>query len=277
LIDDLAAVVHLGQVCDRLGLDTISCANTIGLAIHLFEQGVIGARDTGGLALRWNDPAGVEQLVTLTAHAEGFGALLAQGARALGAHFGAEEQAVQVNGLEAAFHDPRALSGMALVYATSPRGACHNQGDYYVVEIGGAHATLGLEFLDRFQTEGKAANVARHQDWTSVRNNAIVCLFANVPPEQVLELLVQATGAAYDLESLLRTGERAWTLKRLINHNLGLTRDGGTEGHVPDLARLLDEYYAVRGWEAESGRPAPATLARLGLDSLPAAARAGAA
>jgi aldehyde:ferredoxin oxidoreductase len=279
MIDDLPAIVHLGQLCDAAGMDVISCANTIGLAFYLFDQGIINERDTGGVALRWGDARAAERLVELTARAEGFGALLAQGARALGAHFGAEDLAVQVNGLEAAYHDPRALSGMALVYMTSPRGACHNQGDYYMVELGNTNETLGIEFVERGATDGKAANVARHQDWTTLRNSAIVCLFANVPPEHVIDLLQHATGVERTVQDLLASGERGWNLKRLINGRLGLKRandrlprllleplaDGPVAGQTPDVERLLADYYAVRGWDPGSGQPAPDRLARLGL------------
>ncbi len=280
MIDDLAAITHLGQQCDRYGMDTISCAGTLAFAIYLYQQGVIGPLDTEGQELRWGDPVGVYLLIQKTGRGEGFGALLGQGSRALGAHFGAEDLAVQVNGMEVAYHDPRALSGMALVYATSPRGACHNQGDYYMVEaFGQSGEALGIERLDPQESAGKAANVARHQDWTSLRNNAIVCLFANVPPGRVRELLEHATGVPRDLDELLCVGERSWNLKRLINHKLGLTRaddrlprllmqplpDGVTAGQVPALESMLGEYYAARGWDAASGRPLPATLERLGL------------
>ncbi len=83
----------------------------------------------------------------MTAHREGFGACLAEGARSLARRFGAEEEAVQVNGLEVPYHDPRGASGMALVYATSPRGACHNQSDYFLVDFGQVETSLGMEVL----------------------------------------------------------------------------------------------------------------------------------
>ena len=136
LIDDLPAIVRLGNLCDQYGVDSISMSNTIGLAITLFERGFITEADTGGLPLRWGDAAAVESLIRKTVRREGLGNYLAEGAQSLGRHFGAEELAVQVNGLEVAYHDPRGVSGMALVYATSPRGACHNQSDYFIADMG---------------------------------------------------------------------------------------------------------------------------------------------
>ena len=101
-------------------MDTISTGNTIGLAFYLYEQGVITSKDTGGLELRWGDVEVIEKLIHLIARREGFGEMLAQGSRFLGRYFGAEEEAVQVNGLEVAYHDPRGVSGMALVVCHQP-------------------------------------------------------------------------------------------------------------------------------------------------------------
>jgi aldehyde:ferredoxin oxidoreductase len=261
-------------------MDTISLSNTIGLAFSLYEQGIITAADTGGLALRWGEPAAVETLVEQTALRQGLGAWLAKGSRALARHFGAEEQAVQVNGLEVAYHDPRAASGMALSYATSPRGACHNQSDYFLPDLFGmTEESLGMAFFERQAGAEKAANVAIHQNWRTLYNALVMCYFANVPPQTVVELVNAATGRDYSIKALLQVGERAWNLKRLINLRLGLTRagdqlpkallqpypDGGSAGHVIPFDEMLQAYYAARGWDAATGQPSSEKLAALDL------------
>lgn len=281
LIDDVPAITRLGELCDRLGMDTISASNTIGLALRLYESGAIRPEDTGGLPLRWGDPALIEQLLTLVARREGFGAYLAEGARALGKRFRAEELAVQVNGLEVAYHDPRGSSGMALVYATSPRGACHNQSDYFLVDIGGGEESLGMRKYPRLAGNEKARNVAIHQDWRTLFNSLVMCVFANVHPDQVLVLLNSATGAAWTVEGMMQAGERGWNLKRLINHRLGLRRENdrlpkallrpfedatpGKGNFVPDLEAMLAAYYQARGWDPVTGFPTPAKMDELGL------------
>jgi aldehyde:ferredoxin oxidoreductase len=279
LIEDLEAIVHLGELCDRYGMDTISTGNTIGLAFHLFEKGVISEADTDGLRLQWGDIGVVEQLIHRIAHREGVGNLLAEGSRRFGARFDAEEEAVQVNGLEVAYHDPRGVSGMALVYATSPRGACHNQSDYFFVDWGHTNEELGIEYYSRHAQAEKAANVARHQDWRTVYNSLVMCIFANVPAAMQVALINAATGLDWTPDDMLRAGERGWNLKRAINHRLGLTAahdrlpkallepyaDGGAAGFVPDLAAMLQAYYAVRGWDPATGRPTRERLLALGL------------
>ncbi len=278
-VDDLAAITHLGQLCDSLGVDTISMSNTIGLAFMMFDRGLISAADTGGLELRWGDARAAEALIRMAVSGEGFGHWLALGARGLARQFGVEEMAVQVNGLEVAYHDPRGATGMGLVYATSPRGACHNQSDYFFVEIGGTVPEIGVEMLARAGSAGKGEGVARHQWWRTLNNSLVLCIFANVPYGTALELTNAATGFDYTADDFLRCGQRGWTLKRAINNRLGLTAandtlpgalltplpDGATAGVVPDLPALLADYYAAQGWDAASGRPTRATLISLGL------------
>ena len=279
-MDDIEFATRMGELCDRYGMDTISVSNTIGLALKLFDTGRITIEDTGGNPLHWGDAAAIEQLVHQTGMGEGLGMWIGQGARALGRHFGAEEEAMQVNGLETPYHDPRGGSGMALSYATSPRGACHNQSDYFMVEIGQVDPSLGIAYLSRHDGAVKAANVARHQDWRSIYNSLVICYFANVPPETVLDLVNLACGQTYQLDDLLRIGERSWNLKRAINLRLGLRRQddrlpkgfmsphaagGGTEGYVPPIAEMLDAYYAARGWDSRDGFPKSEKLVELGL------------
>ena len=279
LIDDLHEVVRLGEMCDKYGMDTISTANTIGLAFHLFEMGRITPQDTGGLDLRWGDFLAVRQLIRMIARREGIGEVMANGARALGRAFGAEDEAVQVNGLEAAYHDPRGVSGMALSYATSPRGACHNQSDYFFVDWGHTHEDIGIQYFERQAHAEKAANVARHQNWRTHFNSMLFCIFANVSPQDQVDLVNAQLNLGWTLDDLMRSGERAWNLKRAINIRMGLTgkndvlpkaflepyNEGGSAGYVPDFDGMIRAYYDFRGWDWETGKPKKKKLLELGL------------
>ena len=282
LIRDLKAITRLMDLCDRFGMDTISTGNTIGLALHLFDRNIISEKDTGGMILKWGDEATAAELIRLTAHREGFGALLAQGARQLGKHFNAEEEAVQVNGLEVAYHDPRGVSGMGLVYATSPRGACHNQSDYFFVEWGQAEEAVGLKFYDRHAGAEKAGNVAIHQDFRTVFNSLVMCIFANVPPQTMVDLVNAACGFNWTIADMMQCGERGWTLKRAINNRLGLTRandklpkgllepmpNGGSAGYVIPFEEMLEAYYDARKWDKVSGKPSKEKLLELGMEEI---------
>ena len=282
LIDDLAEVVRLGEMCDKYGMDTISAANTIGLAFHLYDLGKVTKQDTGGIELTWGSGVAASQLIDLIAHREGFGELLSRGSRQFGAAFGAEDEAVQVNGLEVAYHDPRGVSGMALSYATSPRGACHNQSDYFFADWGHTTEQIGIMYFDRHAQAEKAANVAKHQNWRTIYNSVVMCIFANVDPQMQVDLVNAACGYEWTLEDMMRAGERGWNLKRAINNRMGLTaqndklpkalleayKEGGAEGFIPDLKGMLIAYYEARGWDVDSGKPLKDKLIELGLDDV---------
>ncbi|WP_299030222.1 aldehyde ferredoxin oxidoreductase family protein [uncultured Thermanaerothrix sp.] len=280
LVDDLAAITALGEQCDRLGMDTISAGNTLALAYLLFDQGIINEKDTGGLTLRWGDPNPCFPLLDQMARREGFGALLAQGSQAVAAFFGVPDLAVVVNGLEVPMHDPRAFSGQTLSYLVSPRGACHNQSDFFQVEMGGTLEEIGISMPERFQDEGKAALVARHQHWRTVCNSLVMCYFAVVSPSAICELLNAALGLDWDVEAMLLAGERGWNMKRLINLRLGLKPEseklprllvqplpeGGQQGYVPNVETLLNEYYVASGWDRVTGWPTEQKIRALGLE-----------
>jgi aldehyde:ferredoxin oxidoreductase len=100
LISDPAVITRLGELCDRYGMDTISTSNVIGLAFKLYEDGILTIQDCSGLRLEWGKAEVVEQLIHLIANRQGIGAYMAEGARSFGSKFGAEDEAVQVNGLE---------------------------------------------------------------------------------------------------------------------------------------------------------------------------------
>jgi aldehyde:ferredoxin oxidoreductase len=279
LISDLAEITRLGELCDHYGMDTISASGTIGLAFRLYEMGKITKQDTGGLELTWGNIDSARELIHKIARREGIGDAMSKGSRAFGATFGAEDEAIQVNGLEAAYHDPRGMSGIALSYATSPRGACHNQSDYFFVDMGNTNEALGIEFFDRHAQAEKSANVAKHQNWKTVYNALVMCALASVAPQTQVDLINAACGYDWTIEDMIKCGERAWNLKRLINQRMGLTRandklpkallepynEGGAAGFVIDLESMLSAYYAARGWDQETGMPTQEKLAELGL------------
>jgi aldehyde:ferredoxin oxidoreductase len=268
-IGDLAAVAAFNRACDELGLDTISTGAVVALAMDLCEQ---GAADYG---LAFGDTAGYLAAPRLIAAREGSGAELALGARALAALKGRSDLAPEVKGLEMPAYDPRGTFGMGLAYATSDRGACHMRAFTAGDDIlGGAAAADSLV--------GRARLVVDQQDFSAVAWTGVWC--AN------MALDTGFLGAHFrhlweretSHEELMTIGARIWNLGRLLNLREGLRRDddclplrilsvphpdGVAAGKVvgADAFReALDEYYALRGWNAE-GVPTRETQARLSL------------
>jgi len=95
-------------------------------------------------------------------------------------------------------------------------------------------------------------------------------------------MLSHCIGTRPSPQDLLKIGERIVMAKRVMNLRLGATvrddglpkrilrplADGPAAGNVPDLDRQLKEYYALRGWNLETGHPSREKLLELGIESL---------
>ncbi len=283
-IDDLAAISQANDLCNRLGMDTISASATVAFAFEAFETGLISIRETEGVPLTWGDPAAMLKLVELVAARRSAGQYLADGVRAAAAHLGggAEAYAIHVKGLEVAYHDPRAFLSMAVNYATANRGGCHLEALSYWPMYGVNAAAWAPDTYDRFSNEGAGRQVVAFQNYLSLYNPLGLCKFigkVGLSPQTLADLVNAATGWDYSGEEMMLAGERIFTLKRLINNRLGITRaddtlperlltqprpSGQAEGVLPDLDLMLEEYYEVRGWTAD-GRPLSERLQELGL------------
>jgi aldehyde:ferredoxin oxidoreductase len=284
LIDDLPAIAKSNELCNRLGLDTISTGGVIGFAMEAFERGLITGSDTDGLEMVWGNGDAVHGMIEKIAKREGLGDILAEGVRKAAEEIGgiAEEFAVHVKGLEPPAHDPRCKMTVALGFATSNRGACHLQAFTHDFEEGVVIEDLGSPALtDRFILEGKAENVFRMQNLMSMLDSLTVCkfgLFPGLTVKPLTEFLNHVTGWDFDENDFMRTGERMYNLKRMYNVRLGISRKddtlpprmlvhkrGGGTNELPAINILLNEYYAYRGWD-EFGIPTAKRLKELGLE-----------
>lgn len=283
-IDDLAAIVHANDQCNRLGLDTISASGVAAFAFEAFEQGLISVEETDGMPLTWGNPTALLKLIELFAERRGAGAYLADGVRSAAEHLGhgSEAYAMHVKGLEIAYHDPRAIFSMAANYATANRGGCHLEGMSHWIVYGLDATSWDPEPYERFSNKGAGRQGAVFQNYFAVYNPLGLCKFiakAGTSPETIASLISTATGWDFTGEQLLLTGERLFNLKRIINNRLGITRaddtlpprlltlarpSGQAEGQLPDIEFILDEYYETRGWLPD-GRPSPERLESLGL------------
>jgi aldehyde:ferredoxin oxidoreductase len=279
---NLESIIMANDLCNRYGIDTISCADTIACAFDLFEKNIISEKDTDGLKLSWGDHRVMVRLVEMTGKGEGFGAKIGEGSRRLAAAYGpeAERCAMNVKGMEFPGYDPRGIQGMSLAFATSTRGACHLRATMYVPE-------LFQGVLDRFTVKGKAQPLKDLQELFTVLDCMVLCkfgarnAFANSWDNMVM-LVNAATGHGYTVEGLKKVGERVWTLERMFNLREGLSRkddtlpdrlftvpihDGPSKGAVVnrgDFEAELDAYYGIWGWSPE-GVPSAETIERLGL------------
>lgn len=282
LIDDLNAIAKGNELCNRYGIDTISTGSAIAFGMEAYEKGIITKADTDGIELKWGDSEVMIEMVHKIGKREGFGKLLGEGLKTVVQQIKGStiDMAIETKGLEPPMHDPRALASLAVSYATYPRGACH-RGSTHNLERS-CIPELGYDKpLDRQSDEGKGVAAAIMQDYSGLFNSLKMCsiLITIIKPSEILECLNCVTGWDMDLSELLKAGKRAFNLKRMYNVRLGLTRkedtlpvrltekfeQGGAAGYVPNLEKMLNEYYAYRGW-SENGIPLPSKLESLGLN-----------
>jgi aldehyde:ferredoxin oxidoreductase len=273
-IDDLGAIAKSNQICDDLGLDTITAGGTIAFAMECNEKDILDQTDVNDL--KFGNAEAQHEMLNLIAYRKGVGDLFAGGsltaANAISQN--SSEFAVQVKGLELAGIEPRGSFGMALAYSTSDRGGCHQRCWTPTAELSGT--------LKRFNFEGVAKFVKENQDERAVCYSLVLCDFLPFTITEMVEMLNAATGFSYTPESYLLTGERIWNLTRLFNTREGITAkndvlparfykeeapEGDPKGQKIDLIgfeKTKSEYYNLRGWDS-NGIPTKEKLESLAL------------
>jgi aldehyde:ferredoxin oxidoreductase len=196
LCTSMEGISFANELCNKFGIDTISCSVTIGLAYRLYEKGLLSKKDTGGLALEWGEIDPAIELIRMIAERRGLGAVLAEGTREVGKKFGVEDEAMNVKGLEMPFHELRAISGMAVSYAVSPRGACHNFSMIYLVDtFGFVTPEIGIvSSTDRTSDDGKAELAFNSENYRAVYNAMLMCQFATPAVQDVTDMLSHCVG-----------------------------------------------------------------------------------
>lgn len=295
-INNLAAIAKANELCNKHGIDTISCGATIAWAMDCYEQGVISKKDTGGLELNFGNAAAMVMLVEQVATKKGFGALLAEGSARAAEKIGPDAQrlAVTVKKQEFPAHMPQVKRSLGLIYAVNPYGADHMSHDH------DPFYEPGTEFADRMAAIGlldpqpqrelgpEKVRFAHYTQWIyNACNSLCLCHFVYGPSwqlystGQISELIRAATGWDFNGFELMKLGERTVNLQRAFNAREGFTAEddvlpektskplegGESDGvSVPedqiDRARAL--YYQMCGWSKE-GVPARAKLEELGI------------
>jgi len=257
-VGDADAVLRASQLCDEVGIDTISAGGTIAFAMECVERGWLDAP-----WLTFGSGDAVCRAIELIGRREGLGDLLAEGsrlaARAIG--HGSLAFAPQVKGLEIPGYEPRGLQTMALGFAVGGRGADHNRSGAYEVDfserVDRRHATMdAVRFA--IETEDKAA----------VMDSLIVCKFLRGVFEdfysETAEMLGLVTGWDVSSDELRDTARRIVGAKRQFNLLAGWTPEEDTlpdrflEGALDNdatatlsrerLDMLVGEYHRQRGW-----------------------------
>ena len=269
-VDDFGAVLHANQLCDELGIDTISTGNLVGAVIEGYEKGILTLDDLGGEAITWGDQDAILELIRKIAYREGIGDILADGSRRVIETWPAMDEIIlQVKGLEQSAYDSRVAPSMALSYATSDIGAHHTRAWTIAREV---------EQGQDWSNEEKVDLVIYHQTLRPLFDMLGVCrlpwIELGLNEKHYENFYACITGERASLDELLARSGNVYTLTRLINARLGITRaddtipykvhscpirSGPTAGKVIDrdeFESLLSLYYEKRGWDANGVPPA---------------------
>ncbi len=280
---DIEALGRANEICDLMGIDTISAGVSIGFTMELVEKGILTSDDVG-MDCRFGNPDAVVEMCDLIGQRKGFGKLLGEGVKRASEIIGngSERYALHVKGMEPPAYDARALKGVGLGFMTSTRGACHLRAGVYPLNLLGEF--WRWENVDRYSAEGKGEQVKLMEDFMVIYDALGVCKFSRgfFLLEGFTPFLEAVMGWKLTEEGLLKVGERINNLKQLFNHSIGMRREdfylpdrlleepireGVSRGAIiteEEMHRMLDDYLQERGWDTD-GRPGEQKLSDLGL------------
>lgn len=272
-------VAYANYIADELGLDTISGGNLAAFAIECFEKGLL-TENQAGMKLSWGDLRTVVHLLEKIAKREGIGEILAEGVKDAAEKIGggSEKFAIHVKGLEWTGYEARWAPAMMVSYTTCDIGAHHSRSWAITHDVATGRDNL----------EGKSGKAIELQHVRPTFDNLGICRLQWVEigfeMENYGKLFPLVTGTDCTLEELLGISERVWNLTRAFTAREipGFGRswdyppprfmeepvpDGPAKGKLitrEQMDVLLDDYYALRGWNKE-GIPTRAKLTELGL------------
>lgn len=264
--DSLESIAKANEICDRLGMDTISAGNVIAFAMQCYERGLITRKDTEGENLTFGNHRAIVSVLSKIAYREGIGDILAQGVRNAAEIIGkgAEKLAVHVKGLEPPGYDPRGLKGVALAYAVSCRGACHLRHMAYRPNLTGK-PPFEKGKIDRLSYSGQARMVNQLEDFYTLIDSMVLCKFVCLPTigpilwEELTRLFSIVTGVRVKKKELVRLATRINIIVRSFNVREGIDRSDDTlperlikervEGQnlkKEKLEIMIDDYYKIK-------------------------------
>ncbi len=256
-VDSIEEIAYLNDLCDGLGLDTMSAGNLTALTIEASRQKKIEYK------IDYGQVDQIADLLKDIAYRRGVGDILAHGIKYVAKAWDMEDQAIHVKGLEPAGYDPRVLKGMGLAYGASDRGACHLRSTFYKPELS--------KMIDPDQISGKAHMFVEWEDRLTIFDTLILCRFYRdlYQWEELSTMIKAVTGLDLDRESMKSIARSITDDTRRFNLQEGLTpledmlpKRFTTEA-LPETGKIITEgqmkqllvdYYKERGWD-ENGTP----------------------
>jgi aldehyde:ferredoxin oxidoreductase len=283
LNDDLASIVKVNEICNNLGLDTISVGAVIGYVVECYENGLLGKEQTDGLEMTWGNAEAIVTMTDKIGRREGCGDMLADGIRVAWEKLGrvGTEYAIHVDGEEVPAHDPRYTPGLATTYLLTATPGRHTQGGELLEPVG-----FRFPDKDKYEYTGWADTHQKLVASMEVCNAAGLCMFGylSYPIQAIPEQLMAVTGWDFDMEEMYRFGMRIYTMRHAFNLREGinpLTRnvpgrlvgdpplaEGNIRGVTVDYKTMIKEFLELAGWDLRTTIPSARSLRELGMEFL---------
>ena len=298
-IIDTEGVLILNEICNRLGLDTITAGSVTQWAIESYLRGVLTKEDTDGLELDWGKLDEVKKTIEKLALREGnLGNLLGDGLKIATKRVGKESYKWAImnkKGLEQSNVETRSAKAYALAFAVNPRGNDHLMTETFA-EFGASPESIEViekvtgdkKWASPHFTEYRAEIVRWHEDCYEISEALGFCVFTStaaygVNPDNMARLYAAATGIEMSEEEMMLTGRRVCNLEKAFNVTRGATREydnlawrlmnegaasgplKGEKNSQEELDGMLDRYYELHGWDNKTSWPTRETLEMLKL------------
>jgi aldehyde:ferredoxin oxidoreductase len=298
-IIDTEGVLILNEICNRLGLDTITAGTVTQWAIESYLRGALTLEDTDGLELDWGKLDETRKTVEKLAFRDGkLGNLLGDGLKIATEKIGQDSYKWAImnkKGLEQSNVETRSAKAYALAFAVNPRGNDHLMTETFA-EFGSSPEAVELiekltgdkKWASSHYTEFRAEIVRWHEDCYEITEALGFCVFTStaafgVNPDNMARLYAAATGIELSEDEMMLTGRRVCTLEKAFNVTRGATREhddlpwrlmneGAASGPLKgetnsrqELDNALDQYYTLHEWDLETSWPYRSTLEKLEL------------
>jgi len=282
LNNNLESIIMANDICNRLGLDTISAGATIAFAMECYENGLITKNDTDGIEMTWGNHKSLVAMTEKLGMREGFGDILADGVKIAAERIGkgADQYAMHIQGEEVPAHDPKLGYHFGITYRMDATPARHTQGP----QPSPKDATPPY---DRRSMYGRGKPQMIGANFTHILNCAGVCsmIFGCLPSAHAFaEFMSAITGWDMTTDELIKTGGRIADIRQAFNIREGLyslqfkvpgriignppLTAGPTAGVTVDEKAMDREFLIEMDWDTETAKPSKKRLLEMGLEDV---------
>jgi len=276
LNDNADAIIKCNDICNRYGLDTISCGAAIAWAIECYENGVLTAEETGGIKLTWGNAQAIVAMTQAIGDQTGFGKILALGSEGAAKKLGKGFEYLQnVRGIELPMHDPKFAPGFARTYQFDPTPGRHVKGGSGMMQMGDKTAA-------KYDYSGSGPKDMATTTGNEVVQVAGMCLFYAFAGQRDLpsRILEAVTGWPFDPAVQKETMMRVLNMRHAFNLREGqkpsdfvlpprsvgepAQSQGPLSGITVDHKTLARNFFTAMEWDEQTGKPSRQSLEALG-------------